>query len=336
MAQPLVGRDRELELLGQLLEETCAHNPRFVFVTGEPGIGKTCLLLELVRQAEQRGCLALRGSAAEFERELPFGVVVDAFDEYLESLDPHEFKRLSAEDVGELSGVFPALSSLNPGSDQPTTAAERFRSHRALRDLIESLAVRQPLVVVLDDLHWADGASLELTAYLLRHPPRGAVMVAATLRGGQADRGLLAAMERATKDADIVRPIELGPLTRADARTLIASVDGAERDGIYETSGGNPFYLLQLSLMSADSNGPSTARGSDGVPEPISAAIIGELDGLSATTRSLAEAAAVAGDPFELDLAATTAGMEDWQALEALDELIDSDLVRPDAVPRRF
>ena len=336
MAQPLVGRERELELLGQLLEETCAHNPRFVFVTGEPGIGKTCLLLELVRQAEQRGCLALRGSAAEFERELPFGVVVDAFDEYLESLDPHEFNRLSAEDVGELSGVFPALSSLNPGSDQPTTAAERFRAHRAVRDLIESLAVRQPLVVVLDDLHWADGASLELTAYLLRHPPRGSVMVAFTLRGGQADRGLMAAMERATKDADAVRLIELGPLTRADATTLIASVDGAEREGMYETSGGNPFYLLQLSLMSADSDGPSTSRGNDGVPAPISAAIIGELDALSATTRSLAEAAAVAGDPFELDLAATTAGMEDWQALEALDELIGSDLVRPDEVPRRF
>ena len=180
MAQPLVGRDRELELLEQLLEETCARNPRFVFVTGEPGIGKTSLLLELVRRAEQRGCLALRGSAAEFERELPFGVVVDTFDEYLQSLDPREFKRLSAEDLGELAGVFPALSSFDPGSDQPTTAAERFRAHRAVRDLIESLAVRQPLVVVLDDLHWADGASLELTAYLLRHPPRGSVMVAAS------------------------------------------------------------------------------------------------------------------------------------------------------------
>ena len=83
-----------MDLLGRLLEQTCARNPRFVFVTGEPGIGKTCLLLELVREAERRGCLALRGSAAEFERELPFGVVVDAFDEYLESLDPREFNRL--------------------------------------------------------------------------------------------------------------------------------------------------------------------------------------------------------------------------------------------------
>jgi predicted ATPase len=84
LAQPLVGRDCELVLLGRLLEETCARDPRFVFVKGEPGIGKTCLLLELVRQAERRGCLVLRGSAAEFERELPFGLVVDAFDDYLE------------------------------------------------------------------------------------------------------------------------------------------------------------------------------------------------------------------------------------------------------------
>jgi ATP/maltotriose-dependent transcriptional regulator MalT len=336
LAQPLVGRARELDLLGQLLEDTCASNPHFVFVTGEPGIGKTCLLLELVRQAELRGCLALRGSAAEFERDLPFGVVVNALDDYLESLDPREFNRLSAEAVEELAGVFPALSSLRPGSDQPTTAAERFRAHRAVRDLIESLAVRQPLVVMLDDLHWADGASLELTFHLLRHPPRGAVMVAATLRSGQADRALMASMKRAMKDTEIVHRIGLGPLTRADAGTLIARVGAAERERIYQTSGGNPFYLLQLASMSGDSDGSSAARGSDGVPEAISAAIIGELDALSATARCLAEAAAVAGDPFELDLASGTAGMDDSQALKALDELIGNDLVRPTDVPRRF
>ena len=89
--------------------------------------------------------------------------------------------------------------------------------------------------------------------------------------------------------------------------------------------------------MAGDSDGPSAAPGgSDGVPEAISAAIIGELDALSTTARRLAEAAAVAGDPFELDLAATTGGMGDSQALEALDELIGNDLVRPADVPRRF
>lgn len=81
LAQTLVGRDRELELLVRLLEEGRAGSPQIVFVTGEPGIGKTSLLAQLLRAAEERGCLALTGSAAEYEQELPFGLVVDALDE---------------------------------------------------------------------------------------------------------------------------------------------------------------------------------------------------------------------------------------------------------------
>ncbi|HEX4719071.1 MAG TPA: AAA family ATPase, partial [Thermoleophilaceae bacterium] len=335
VAQPLVGRDRELEFLAQLLEETCARNPRFVFVTGEPGIGKTCLLLELARQAERRGCLALRGGASEFERELPFGLVVDALDEYLEAFDPSEFNRLSAEDVSELARVFPALSSLNPESEQPTTAAERFRAHRAVRDVIERLAARQPLVLMLDDLHWADGASLELTSYLLRHPPRAAVMLAATFRSGQADRALVAAIERASTEAGIVHTIPVGPLTPADARTLIEGVGGPESEHLYEASGGNPFYLLQLASMTDHGNGRRAGGGAN-VPDAISAAIVSELNALSPMPRRLAEAAAVAGDPFELDLAVETGGMGEAEALEALDELVGRDLVRPAEVPRRF
>ena len=106
-----------------MLEEGCAGSPQIVFVTGEPGIGKSSLLAELLRRAEERGCLALRGSAAEFERELPFGLIIDALDEYLESLAPSAFHRLETETLAELGGVFPALRSLDPGSDEPTTAA---------------------------------------------------------------------------------------------------------------------------------------------------------------------------------------------------------------------
>ena len=315
LVQPLVGRDRDLELLGQLLEDVSAGHPHFVFVTGEPGIGKTCLLVELLRRAEDRGCLTLRGNAAEFERELPFGLLVDAFDEYLESLDPRQFSRLAAEDLGELAAVFPALRSLDPGSDEPTTAAERFRAHHALRELIERLAARQPLVLMLDDLHWADGASIELASYLLRHPPRAAVMVAATFRTGQANLALLAAIERATADAEIVDRIALGPLTPADADGLIGAVGAAERERLYEASGGNPFYLLQLARMTSDSEVASAAAGGTGVPDAIAAAIIGELDALSPPPRHLAQAAAVTGDPFELDLAVATADMAESDAL---------------------
>src|SRR5918998_4805751 len=150
----LVGREHEQTLVDELLDEAVASRPRIAFVTGEPGIGKTSLLNHLSRSAEDRGCLALRGSAAEFEQELPFGLIVDALDEYLGSLDPRAFSRLAADDLSEIAGVFPALRTLAPGSPGPTTAAERFRAHHALRELIERLAIAQPLVLVLEDLHW--------------------------------------------------------------------------------------------------------------------------------------------------------------------------------------
>src|ERR671910_23329 len=174
-ATPLVGREHELELIQQLLEGTSAGEARFLFVSGEPGIGKTRMLTELLGLAKRAGCVVLHGSAAEFERELPFGLLVDAVDEFLESLDPVVLQRLDASDLMELAGVFPALRSFDPGSDEPTTAGERFRAHRAVSELLERLAERHAVILGLDDLHWADSASLELLSRLLRRRPRGRV-----------------------------------------------------------------------------------------------------------------------------------------------------------------
>ena len=335
-AQPLVGRDHELELLGQFLEETREGSPRFVFITGEPGIGKTRLLAELLRQSDERGCLALRGSAAEFERTLPFGPFVDALDNYLESLDPRTFDRLAEADLGELAGVFPALSALGAGAGYPITAAERFRAYHAVRRLIERLAAIHPVVLTLDDLHWADGASLELAAYLLRHPPQGPVMVAASFRTGQVERALLDAIDRASGEGHVVRTLALLPLTPAAAGALLESVAEPARRRLYEASGGNPFYLLQLARVSEAGGDQDRGHRDVDMTDAIAQAIVGELDALSTPGRRLAEAAAVAGDPFELDLAAETAGLGNSEALVALDELIYHDLARSGAVPRRF
>jgi DNA-binding CsgD family transcriptional regulator len=335
LARPFVGRERELELIEELLEGTCAGDARFLFVAGEPGIGKTRLLAELLVRARERGCLALHGSAAEFERELPFGPVVDAVDEYLESLDPHVFQRLASEDLGELAAVFPALRSLDPGSDQPTTAAERFRTHRAVCGLLEQLASRQPLVLAIDDLHWADGASLELAAHLLRRPPHAAVMLAATFRRGEVDRVLTRSLQRGVRGT--VRRIDLGPVSRAEAQALVGGSGAAEDERLYEASGGNPFYLLELARMGGNGERRLDAVGDgDEVPGAVAASTAGELEGLSARGRGLAQAAAVAGDPFELDLAAATADMVEPDVLDALDELVARDLVRSTEVPRRL
>ncbi len=328
-----MGREREVNLFGQMLETVRAGAPQFVYISGEPGIGKTSLVALLQQLAGEAGFLTLSGRAAEFERELPFGVVVDALDEYLASLEPLAFHRLAADDRGELAGVFPALRSLSARSS-PTTAAERFHTHHAVRELIERLAATRPVALVLDDLQWADGASIELAAHLLRRPPRARVLIAGTYRTGQAERALLAALDAPAVEYGVAR-VELGPLTKSEAATLIEGASPPERDRLYAAGGGNPFYMLELARAARDTaQQPPDKRA--GVPAAVAVAIAGELDRVSPSARALAHAAAVAGDPFELDLAVAIAGLTTADALEALDELMECDLVRQGEVPRRF
>jgi predicted ATPase len=334
LADSLIGRDAELELMESLLEEARGGASRLAMLSGEPGIGKTSLVAELVRRAEARGWLALRGRASELERELPFGLVVDAFDAYLESLDARAYDRLAADGLGELASVFPSLRSLRGAAEPPRTPVERFRAHHAVRELIERLAAKQPLLLGLDDLHWSDGASLELIAHLLRRPPQAAVMVVGAFRSGQADPGFSAAIEAAARDGQ-VRSVALGALDQAASERLMEAHGLAARDGLYRESGGNPFYLLQL----ARSDRPVASHGgrrTGGVPAAVTAAIAGELDHLSPPVRAFAQAAAVAGDPFELDLAVAASAMPEPDALDVLDELVARDLIRVGEVPRRF
>jgi predicted ATPase len=125
----LVGRDDELGLLDGLLDSVEGGTPRFVTISGEPGIGKTSLGLELLRRVAGRGHLTLQGRAAELESEVPFSVVADAVDD---------------------------LSALLGTSSAVGTAQERFKVHTAVGELLERLARPNPLCLFLDDLQWAD------------------------------------------------------------------------------------------------------------------------------------------------------------------------------------
>jgi DNA-binding CsgD family transcriptional regulator/tetratricopeptide (TPR) repeat protein len=338
MAHPLVGRDRELNALDCLLRETCGGASCFVVVSGEPGIGKTSLVAELARRGEAAGCLVLQGSATEFERDFPFGPIVDALDAYLGSLDARSFDRLAAEELGELALVFPALRSLRPASALPSTAAERFRTHHAMRELIERIAAPRPLVLTLDDVQWSDGASLEFIGHLLRRPPDAAVMLAATIRSGRSPARITAAIEAAVRTGK-VKQLELGPLDHDEAGRLVGAIASSDLELLYRESGGNPFYLLQLARAAASPkpalSGPDWTDARE-VPAAIRAAIAAELDGLPARARAFAQAAAVVGDPFELDLAIAAAAMSEPDALAALDELLEREVLRSGDVPRQF
>ena len=115
-----------------------------------------------------------------------------------------------------------------------------------MRELLERLTASGPLVLVLDDLHWADAGSVELLGALLRRPPAAAVLIALAVRPGQAPERVAAALERADRAGTMLR-IEVGPLTHSEACELLGeAVDDAAASTLYEESGGNPFYLEQL------------------------------------------------------------------------------------------
>src|SRR5215208_5621531 len=168
----IVGREAELErILGGL---DGLRTGTVITVEGEPGIGKSRLLTELAGEAEERRFLVLEGRASEGEADVPFAPFLDALDDYLASVNPRLLKPADAEGRNELARIFPSLAELGE-SAATAVQEERYRSHTAVRALLESLAEKRPLLLVLDDLHWADAASVELVSHLIRHPPRARV-----------------------------------------------------------------------------------------------------------------------------------------------------------------
>ena len=334
----VVGRAAELEAIDRAISELCEGRSTPLAVQGEPGIGKTRLLAELAKRADARGCIVLGGSASELERDLPFWVFVDALDEYVAGLDPQVVGSLPEEVRSEIAYVMPSLSEFATG-DAPMVQDERYRAHRAIRELLERLAVGRPLVLMLDDVHWADAASVELLSALLRSPPDAAVLVVIASRPRQRPERLVTALERTDRLGGLTQ-LQLGGLARDAAGALLGDDVGRERaDVLYEEAGGNPFYLQQLARSHSAPARSVPGRGdleAIGVPVAVIASINEELGLLSADTRRVLRGAAVAGDPFESDLAAAAADVDDVTAMEALDVLLELGLARVTDVPRRF
>ena len=328
LARPIVGRDAELAELDAMLGVLAGGASGCVTVEGEPGIGKTSLLLELRQRAEKRGCLVLHGVAAEFERELPFSVWTDALDAHVatQALD------LGPLDVVlELGEILPSLRPSDAGRGE-SVADERYRSHRAIRTLLALLAAERPLVLVLDDLHWSDAASIELIGALLRRGPRAPVLFALAFRPSQAPGRLSAALA-----VPSVHRIALGELSEVQAGVLLGDLEPGAVAAIYRHGGGNPFYLEQLARAGGETWRHGTADiAGNGVPAAVAASLAGELASLSFKQRALLDGAAVAGEPFEAGLASAVAELSSPEGLAALDALLALDLVRPTAVPRRF
>jgi ATP/maltotriose-dependent transcriptional regulator MalT len=307
----LVGRAAEREAISGALRALRAGAGGVVALEGEPGIGKSRLLAHLAAGAE--GCAVLRAAATEFEVDLPYALWTEALDGHLAGLGERRVARLGLKDPDALALAVPALGS--------APAPDRHRFHRALRDLLERLGAARPVVLCLDDIHWADPASVDALAAMLHRPPDAPVLMALAAREGQVPAALAGALGAAMRNGRVVA-LALAPLSEGEAGELVGDAAGT----VYCQAGGNPFYLEQLARVAG--GGP--------VPPSVAAAVTTELDALSPGARRLLDAAAVAGDPFDADLAAEIAELSDAPALDALDVLLARALVRPADAPRRF
>ncbi|MBB5897982.1 DNA-binding CsgD family transcriptional regulator/tetratricopeptide (TPR) repeat protein [Kutzneria kofuensis] len=277
-------------------------------VVGESGIGKSRLLGELGAAAVRDGWTVLTGQASEPDRGSRFGVLGDALGDHIASLDPLEPLRLRLR-VGAL---------------------------------LEQLAPGRGLVLMLDDLHWGDEASLELLGYLVRHPPRRPLVLAVAYRPSLAPGRLTAVLAQAARQGRAGR-VELGPLdVDAVAEFLGPEVSTRRCQVLHEASGGCPFYVAALAQVPEDQLRTTLLAGASGgarsgdavvsvrdVPAVVRASMQAELADLPDGVRVVAQAAAVAGDLFEPDVLAAIAGMSQQDTDHAVDELVARDLIRP-------
>ncbi|MGW4894827.1 helix-turn-helix transcriptional regulator [Kitasatospora sp. NPDC004240] len=297
---------RELELARLVGAVTGAHRARrVVVVEGAPGIGKTRLLAELADRAAAAGLDVRRASATWSDREVPYGLLLNAL------------------------GHCPVRNLLEEFSEQPATgAAQRHRRHRRLRDAL--LNGERRTVLVLDDLQWADQESLQLLGHLLRGPADERLACVLAHRAG----GCPPWLARALSDADTLR-IVLGPLAGADAVRLAPAATSAHRR-LYLTAGdGNPRQLRALHSLAAGlapelvgeladalaAGDPRAVGRLDGWhPDPD---LLGEFNTLPGRARLVLTAAAVAGPEFDPALVAEVAALPAEEIGTVLDDLVD-------------
>ena len=332
-ATRLVGRLHELEAIEAALDRSRTRGACLAF-SGSLGLGKSRLLRELETRADARGDLVLSGMGSEWEAAVPYGVASGTLADYLAALPAPELDRLTAGLVPEL---LPALPSLAPADAHPAPAveAERYRTHRALRTLLMRLAERKPVALLIDDLHWSDGETAELVAHLIRRPPPR-TLLAVAFRPVQLAEPAGSAIERGRRDGR-VELFELAPLTAAESAELVGpDLPSDARASVVRDAAGNPFFLEQLTRQGRTVAGLHSPKPPDDVPPAVLAAIESELAGLSDEERRLLDGAAVTGEPFEIDLAATAAELAEDNALRALDGLLAAELLHPADSPRRF
>ncbi len=317
-----VGRGEELARTGASLEAALAGAPRVVLLLGEPGIGKTRLAQEVAATASTRGAEVLWSRA--HEGAPAFWPWLQLLRAHAEHVDLDSLRRDLGRGAADVAALAPDLLPL----DGPSHAAAlepqeaRFRLFESIAGLLRAAARRAPLVLVLDDLHWADEASVLLLEFVLAEVTDAPLLVLATLRdteGASPARDRLLASAARAGHSELV---PLGGLDRAELDELARITLDEEAapdllDALQSRSAGNPFFAREILALAASGRG--AADPTAGLPPGAEHVVRARLAQLPEATHGLLRVAAIAGDPFRLAMVARAAGERPADALSALE-----------------
>jgi DNA-binding SARP family transcriptional activator/tetratricopeptide (TPR) repeat protein len=342
-ADELVGRGDQLAVLDRVL--AAARNGRglVTLMTGQPGIGKTRLAEEAARRAAAAGMQVAWGRCHEGDGAPAFWPWAQVVRQLAAELAPGQLDAMLGPSAAWLGRLMPELAGPAPSAGPLPVAdlgAARFQLNQAVAGLLRRLAAARPLLVVIDDLHWADVPSLSLLALLAAELTDARLLVVGTYRDGEVVAGQpLAETLGALAREPALERIALGALDRAGTARLVGRVIGGEPaeplvEAVHDRSGGNPFFITELlrllqsegGLAAADA--PAAARRD--IPAGVRDVLRRRVARLPSQTSAFWTVAAVVGREFDLDLIEAVTGLDDESALDAAEAAVLAGLVIED------
>jgi hypothetical protein len=337
-SRPVLGREAPVAELEAAWAAAQAGERRVVVVAGDPGIGKTTVAAELALRAHAGGGTVLYGRWDE-DGLAPYQAMREALGSYAAACPRPLLRTDVAGHADELARLLPDVATRTGGVRLPLVDdpdAERLRLFGAVRDWLDAIAARRPVLMVLDDLQWADRSSLLLLRHVLDHPPAGPLLVVLTSRDhdGEATGPLEAAGSlggtAATRLA--VRGLSPGDVHGLAARALGRTLGDAEAglaDWLAAETAGNPLFVNEIlgGLDPADPAG-ALAAARDRLPERVHDVVRWRLAGLPEGAEDALAAASLVGEEFPLDVLAATLGVRDLDLAHRIDAAARAGVVR--------
>jgi DNA-binding winged helix-turn-helix (wHTH) protein/tetratricopeptide (TPR) repeat protein len=316
----LVGRIEELGVLQQAVESALAGGTGLVIVEGEPGVGKSRLLEEASAEGGRRGALVVWGRCLEGEGTPSMWPWVQAIGAVLDGLPAAAREEWYAGDLGRLVGPRGGVPS---GAPLPDSGAQ-FRLFEHAVALVGQVSVRRPVVLVIDDLQWADAASLDLFSHLAARLPARAMIIGALRDRAPTPGSELSRMLAAASRLPRHRRIRLGPLGPTEVAELVRREIGQDPGpgivhSVHARTAGNPFFVRELARLLADGGGVEDAAARTGVPSTVRDIVRDRMAGMDEDTKGLLQIAALIGRDVDVALLARTADLDVQTCLRRLE-----------------